>query len=192
MTLLPIMTSQQPLSVATPVTHPIYKWEMSDHSHLGAFFFLEIYSGLLHLTPLIYQEWLLHKKTKEKCERAFVFLEIHLAGLYLASAHPHLRQIVLAGKRTDQPRSVHFPCLRIAVHSKISQHSLPQPGEYEAIPIGHAGVRERGRREGMEIHREGPEKYDDSFVIYLSSSKSLCSYALEPHLSSARNLDWSW
>lgn len=41
------------------------EWEVSDHSRLGGFFFLEIYSGLLHLTPLIDREWLWCRKQKE-------------------------------------------------------------------------------------------------------------------------------
>jgi hypothetical protein len=36
------------------------KWEMSER-----LLFLEIYSGLMHLTPFTYQEWLLYRKQKK-------------------------------------------------------------------------------------------------------------------------------
>lgn len=45
---------------------------MSDRSCLDALFFLEIYSGLLHLTPLIYTEIGFVQKTKVKCDSAFI------------------------------------------------------------------------------------------------------------------------
>lgn len=77
-----------------------------------------------------------------------------------------------SGRKQDRPSkecafSMSSSCRS---NSRISQRSLPQPGEYQGIPTGHAGVRERRRKGGMDIQGEGPEKYDDSFVISLSSS----------------------
>lgn len=62
-----------------------------------------------------------------------MFLAIYLAGLYLASARPQLHQIVVAENRTDQTRSVHFPCLRVAIaipefHNVLSHSQVNTKG----------------------------------------------------------------
>lgn len=103
-----------------------------DHSHSDAFLFLEIYSGLLHLTPFTYREWLLCRKQKENARVLFfhfTFLEIYLVGLYLASVHPRLRQTALAGEKTDPERSLHFPHLQVRAailefHNVLSQSQV--------------------------------------------------------------------
>lgn len=75
------------------------------------------------------------------------------------------------GRKQDRPskESAFSMSSSCCSNSRISQHSFPQPGEYRGILAGRTGMGERQRRGGMEIQGEGPEKYDDSFVISLSS-----------------------
>lgn len=50
------------------------------------------------------------------------------------------------GRRQDRPSKKFAFSMSSSCSSKsgVSQCSLPQPGEHQMIPVGHAGVRERG------------------------------------------------
>lgn len=172
------------------------KWEMSDHSQLVAFFFLEIYSGLLHLTPLIYQEWLLCRKQKKNVRVLLFYVLRDLFSWIISGISMPTTPWDCIGRKQGRPskESAFSMSSSCCSNSRISQHSLPQPGEYQGIPMGHAGVRERGRRGGMEIQGEEPEKYDDSChpLEFFQCSKSICSCALEPHLSSTCSVGSGW
>ena len=118
---------------------------MSEHSCLDAFSSLEIYSGWLHLTPLIYWEWLLCRKQKENA-RVRLFLALRdLCSWIISGISTPTAPSDCIGRRQDRLRkefafSMSASCCR---NFGISQCSLPQPGEYQIIPMGHAGVRER-------------------------------------------------
>lgn len=119
----------------------------------------------------------------------FMTLEIYLVGLYLASVLPQLCQVVLAEDRTDQEKSLHFPCLQVATaipaFHRVLSHSQVTT---KCLNVAYRGEEERGERGRVEIQGEGSDICDNSFVFPFSSSKRICSYALESHLRSRCNL----
>lgn len=165
------------------------EWEMSDHSRLGGFFFLEIYSGLLHLTPLIDGEWLLCRRQKENVTGLLFHVLKDLSKLdYIWHRNAH-GPSDLIGRRRDRPSKESAPSVSSSRSSKsgVSACPLPRPGEHRMIPTVPAVGREVGRR-GACNSRTGPDICDHSSVISFRSSKSMCSYALDSPLGSRCSL----
>ena len=118
----------------------------------------------------------------------FMFSEIYLVGSYLASVRPRFCEIVLAEDRTDQARSLHFPCLQVtaAIPEFHNVHSHSQVNT-EWFQWGKQGWG-RWEGEGHGNSGRGPDVCDDSSVIFFSSSQGICFYALKSNLRSRYNL----